>query len=81
MRGEDKPSTLDLIFTKTENEIDNISYEAPLGNSDHVTLRFDFLAQYNTASGKDTHKEDRLDYRRGTTRNSRKYTVGETGMS
>ena len=65
MRGEDKPSTLDLLFTRTESEVANIQYRTPLGNSDHVLLQFNFLVHYDVASTKEKHREDRLDYKRG----------------
>ena len=35
-------STLDLVFTNEEGMLTNLSYLPPLGNSDHVCLRFDF---------------------------------------
>ena len=40
-RGNNIPSILDLIFTKTEIEIDNLNHSAPLGASDHDILNFD----------------------------------------
>ena len=41
-RGSDEPSTLDLIFSKNEFEIDEIVYKVPIGKSDHQVLVFDF---------------------------------------
>jgi hypothetical protein len=43
-RGGQKPSLLDLVFTNEENMIDsdNISYDFPLGNSDHCILLMDY---------------------------------------
>ena len=40
-RGKDKPSRLDLLFTKGINLETDISYECPLGRSDHVVLEID----------------------------------------
>ena len=40
-RGSDTPHLLDLVLTSEEGMVDNIHYEAPLGKSDHCTLRFD----------------------------------------
>jgi len=40
--GDDQPSLLDLIFTNEEGMIDIIEHNAPLGNSDHETLEFNF---------------------------------------
>jgi hypothetical protein len=34
--------TSDLIFTNEEGMIDTIEHNAPLGNSDHETLEFNF---------------------------------------
>ena len=41
-RGRDEPSTLDLIFTRNELEIDDIYYKVPIGKSDNLILVFDF---------------------------------------
>ena len=40
-RGEDISSRLDLLFTKGINLEKDISYECPLGRSDHVILEID----------------------------------------
>merc|ERR1711980_80850 len=65
MRGEDRPTILDLLFTRTEEEVTNIQYKTPLGNSNHVVLQFDFLVQYDVEDVKEKYKEDRLNYKRG----------------
>ena len=39
-RQGQNPSTLDLVFTKTNQEVEGIEYGPPLGNSDHSTLSF-----------------------------------------
>lgn len=39
-RQGQNPSTLDLVFTKTNQEVEEIEYGPPLGNSDHSTLSF-----------------------------------------
>ena len=44
-RGEDKPSTIDLVFTNEEYMIPSVEYLAPLGKSDHSTLRFEVVCQ------------------------------------
>ena len=41
-RGQDRPTTLDLIITNDTNYIDDITYETPLGNSDHCVISFEF---------------------------------------
>ena len=43
-RGKDEPSRVDLIFSKEEESIDEISYQCPLGKSDHKVLVFQVLA-------------------------------------
>ena len=40
VRQNQKPSTLDYVFTEEENLIDELTYGAPLGKSDHVTLEW-----------------------------------------
>ena len=41
--GTDTPSILDLTLTTEEHVVENISYESPLGLSDHVVITFDYL--------------------------------------
>jgi hypothetical protein len=41
-RGDDEPSTLDLVFTNEEHMVDNIYSIAPLGKSDHVGVVWTF---------------------------------------
>ncbi len=36
----DKPSRLDLVFTKDVEIIETIHYDSPLGKSDHVLMEF-----------------------------------------
>ena len=55
-RGENNPSILDLIFTNEGGMIDNIEHCAPLGNSDHEVLEFNFL--YKNVN--DVNSYDRL---------------------
>ena len=49
-RGNQNPSTLDLIFTKTELEIEDLNHLAPLGASDHDILAFDFITEHQENS-------------------------------
>ena len=39
-RGQDEPSTLDLIFTNEENMVKDLEYLPPLGRSDHSVIKF-----------------------------------------
>ena len=41
-RGTDQPSTLDLVFSRDELEVDNLEYKPPIGSSDHCVLAFEF---------------------------------------
>ncbi|CAH8567706.1 unnamed protein product [Dicrocoelium dendriticum] len=47
-RGSNKPSLLDLILTNEELMIETISYDPPLGNSDHSVLNFAYVCYANT---------------------------------
>ena len=51
-RPNQTPSILDLVFTNEEGMVTNLVYLPPLGNSDHVCLRFDF--NVNISSNKYT---------------------------
>ena len=42
-RGNDEPSTIDLIFTNEIMQISNLDYNAPLGKSDHSMISFNFI--------------------------------------
>ena len=43
-RGNDDPSTLDLILTEEELQVSESMHLAPLGKSDHSVISFNFLA-------------------------------------
>ena len=40
-KGVDKPSRLDLLFTKGINLETDINYDCPFGRSDHVVLEIE----------------------------------------
>ena len=42
-RGQNEPSTLDLVLTNEEHMIPAIEYLAPLGKSDHSILKFEII--------------------------------------
>ena len=46
-RETNTPSTIDLIFADNEVEIKNLKYCAPLGESDHSVLSFEFHTPVN----------------------------------
>ena len=64
-RGDNQPSLLDLIFSNEEGMIDNIDHNAPLGNSDHETLDFDF----NFGSRQEKHYQKKLCFFKGNYNN------------
>ena len=41
--GQDTPSLLDLILSRSEFDIDKLEFYSPIGASDHAVLIFDFL--------------------------------------
>ena len=43
LRETDQPSRLDLVFTRNENEIENMKFLSPLGKSKHSVLSFDII--------------------------------------
>ena len=42
-RGNDEPSTLDLVLSNEENMVQELQIKAPLGKSDHSTLEFNYI--------------------------------------
>jgi len=45
VREGQEPSTLDYVFTDSDNLVEEIQYRDPLGKSDHVTLIWDLLIE------------------------------------
>lgn len=56
------PSMLDYVFTEEENLVDSMTYEAPLGKSDHVCLRWRLQISKEAA---DEECLDKLNYWKG----------------
>lgn len=54
LRDTDHPSRLDLVFTKTANEISEVKYLAPLARIKHAFLCFNI-----TAGSRPREQEDR----------------------
>ena len=46
-RGQENPSRLDLIFSKSDLDVENLRYIAPLGNSHHSVLIFELIIEGN----------------------------------
>nr|XP_053656751.1 uncharacterized protein LOC128705624 [Cherax quadricarinatus] len=63
-RGEDEPARLDLVFTLSSSDIEDITYERPLGASDHVVLSFDYIVELQVEKVTGT-EGDRPNYKRG----------------
>jgi hypothetical protein len=61
-RRNQTENILDLVITNEEGMVDDIQYEAPLGKSDHLVLKFDFLCYKEILSPKTSkfsfHKGD-----------------------
>ena len=59
------PSTLDLVFTNEESMIEQISYQSPLGKSDHSLLYIKFLLKHTTKfQPKTIHMYDKGNYKK-----------------
>lgn len=54
-RGDDKPSTLDLILSNEENMISDITIDSPLGVSDHSFISFNVNCCIQNAPPKISH--------------------------
>ena len=60
-RGNDNPSTLDLLFSNEDHMISDLEINAPLGSSDHSILKFNFVCHSEKQSPKikvNYHKGD-----------------------
>ena len=64
IRGLDRPSMLDLIFTKHNDDIKDIEYCPPLGKSDHVVIKLKYcLLQEKLIVSKE--RKQKYNYKRG----------------
>ena len=61
-RGNDEPSTIDLILTGEENQINDLQYLSPLGKSDHSVLYFHLQCYTDKKSKTKRFVYDRADY-------------------
>ena len=62
-RGSDRPSTLDLMITKNDDVLEEVTIEAPLGRSDHAVLKASLLCNYEPKPVKKTRfLYDQADY-------------------
>lgn len=61
-RGTDDPSTIDLIFTCEQNQVQNLQYLSPLGKSDHSVLSFTFDCYSERKANSKRYTYDAVDY-------------------
>ena len=61
-RGNDQPSTLDLILTDEEMQISEVQHLAPLGKSDHNVIVFDFHCYLDYSKPKVSFQHSKGDY-------------------
>ena len=61
-RSGSVPSKLDYVFTNEENLIDQVSYEEPLGKSDHVVLTWNIVTEFEERS---CSSENKYNYWKG----------------
>ena len=53
VRGNQKPSLIDLVISKDENMIDEIQHLAPLGSSDHEGLTWTYVTHSSVRTAKE----------------------------
>ena len=63
-RGDDKPSLLDLVFTKNNLDVESIKYGPPIGKSDHCVLSFKFCIDGGEAAAMSENVQ-KLNYHKG----------------
>ena len=61
-RGLDQPSILDLVFSLSELDIENLNYAPPLGKSDHAVIHCDYRLKEDIRSEKAKRKSMRLNF-------------------
>ena len=61
-RGNDDPSTIDLIFTNEKMQISDLEYCAALGKSDHCMLSFKYECYVNFTKPQQRFAYDKGDY-------------------
>ena len=61
-RGSTRPSLLDLVLTNTEDAIEYLNVEAPLGRSDHATIYFGYRCHPEPLDDKIRYMYDKADY-------------------
>ena len=62
IRGNDKPSLLDLVLTNEEMQVSDVTHNPPLGKSDHHVLSFDFHCYMDFSKPKARYVFEKGDY-------------------
>ena len=62
IRGDDEQSLLDLLFTIEEFQVSNVVHHAPLGNSDHSVISFDYHCYLEYSKPKIFYDYRKMDY-------------------
>ena len=60
--GDKRPSLLDYIFTNEENLVEDLSYELPIGKSDHVSMIWTLKLEKEVVN---EQQNEKLNYYRG----------------
>ena len=63
IRGNDEPSTLDLIFTDEETQVSDVVHCAPLGKSDHSVITFKFQCYIDYSKPKERYVYAKADWK------------------
>ena len=71
-RGQEVPSSLDLVFSKKPQPRPNIKYLSPMGRSDHVVLEIN-LKDWEIPKDEENHKNGRFNYAKGNFTELRKF--------
>ena len=61
-QGSINPTRLDLVFTKEPELVDQVRYQCPLGNSDHILLELDLSAAGGDKVRMEDHKNGRYHF-------------------
>ena len=77
-RGENKPSRLDLLFTKGINLETDINNECPFGRSDHVVLEIEIKGDIKDKQ-EESYKKKRINYAKQTILQWRGFSMKLTG--
>ena len=63
IRGNDDPSTIDLVFTEEESQIADIVHQAPLGKSDHSVISLNFQCYLDYSKPKKRYLYHKADWK------------------